>query len=481
MINVKNIVKTLEEDVYTLIKDSLEKNKAEKFLTLLELYKNTDFEDDDLIAELGLKKGTFYTLKSRLYDKIQEMLTSTMNGEKVELIKQVQHIPELLYNTDREISTAILLKLEEDLLEHDMPNELCEVFNALKKINFNNNKYFEYSKKYNKYTAIKLAIDKADDLFTKINLQISDYKNIKDVNILESLNLSLLELEKLNKVYESHHINFLCNLAKCSAYFVPDLKSSYENILVDELLEQNKQLIKKYKGGDKFYYHYEVINNYYFFVYYHHLKLHKKSKDYSSSVKDKLNSFFLMNHAANVSDFLIYQVERAIDLNKQHLLFNQLERIKDSIQIDTADVSNYIQYMKFVALCHFYKFNYDSAISSLLELQKNVVFKNYPHAEIDFKLFLAVCYIYNRDEENLVKILKSVIRNIKESPNIDKYNHALTFIKLLKIKLRKTNNPISKKVRSLIDNFTVNNKGSFKVLNYLIFDEDFTDIIKEKF
>jgi len=59
MINVKNIVKNLNEETYIIIAESLNKNKAEKFLTLLNFYRDTALEDEDLIEKLVLKKGTF--------------------------------------------------------------------------------------------------------------------------------------------------------------------------------------------------------------------------------------------------------------------------------------------------------------------------------------------------------------------------------------------------------------------------------------
>jgi hypothetical protein len=482
MINVKNIVKNLNDDTYTIIAESLNKNKAEKFLTLLNFYKNTELEDEELIEKLELKKGTFYTLKSRLYDKIQEVLTSTMNGEKVELLKQVQNIPDLLYNGDRETSIAILKKLEEDLLEYDMPMELCEVLTALKKINFNNFRRFDYSKKYNKFISIKLAIDKSEDLFTKINFLIAEYSTTKNKEHLENILLSFNELERLNKLYESHHINFFFNIINVAIWFIPELKEQSEKSKsIVDVLDETKSIVKKYREDDKFYQYYEVVLDYYYYLYYHNFGLNKKAKEYSSEIFDRLNSFFLMNHAVFCSNFLMVETERYVSQDKQHLLISQYEKIKNAIFLDKDDVPNYINYQKFNGIALFYKQNYKAAVNILLNLQRDIVFKNHPHAEIDFKLFLALNYAYLRDEDNLVKILKSVTRNVKESANFEHYDHVMTFIKLLKVKLRKTSNPVSRKVNRILNEYKANNIGSFKVLSYLLIDEEFVDLIKERF
>ena len=75
MIKLKEIIGQLQEDTYRAIEKTLLKNKADNFVLLLQSYRKRDVADNEILKQLDINSNSFYVLKSRLYDKIQESLS----------------------------------------------------------------------------------------------------------------------------------------------------------------------------------------------------------------------------------------------------------------------------------------------------------------------------------------------------------------------------------------------------------------------
>jgi hypothetical protein len=221
MIKLKNIVLQMKPEDFLSLSEELIRTKADKFYMLLLHYRKNELKEEEISAQLGVNANTYYTLKSRLYNKIQETLTSD-NGSKFNLLKNVTNIPNLLFESNRDIALAILSKLEKDLIEFDMPYELTNVYNALKKLHLYSPKYYEYTQLYNKHIAYMLALDKSEDLLANFTKIFGDYYLSKDKNLLEVLLIIKREISNLWKLYESHHLAVYKNIIDISfALFVP--------------------------------------------------------------------------------------------------------------------------------------------------------------------------------------------------------------------------------------------------------------------
>ena len=112
MIKLKEVIKQLDENNYLEIEGNLIKNKADRFLFLLHSYKKSNISDKEIKDKLGITSNSFYVLKSRLFDKIQDSLSSDVYVDQEKTIKLLMQIPVLCLNTPRETSIAYLLKLE---------------------------------------------------------------------------------------------------------------------------------------------------------------------------------------------------------------------------------------------------------------------------------------------------------------------------------------------------------------------------------
>ena len=72
--------------------------------------------------------------RSRLNQKIEEYLLQQMESPQTDRLKKVANISEILFTKKKAISIATLKKLEKELLDYDLSNELTVVYKALKKL-----------------------------------------------------------------------------------------------------------------------------------------------------------------------------------------------------------------------------------------------------------------------------------------------------------------------------------------------------------
>lgn len=175
MTELKEIISYLDDQAFELIKSDLIKTNAGNFLHLFKSYRFSSDSDNDIIKHLNIKKNAFYVLKSRLHDKIKNHLTRHIHADKEELLKQLQNISDICYNTPRVLSNSMLEKLEKDLLNFDMHFELQIVYSALKKNHLFSEKYFYYSQLYNKQVALGFSLEKVEELLGEFNIVLSKY------------------------------------------------------------------------------------------------------------------------------------------------------------------------------------------------------------------------------------------------------------------------------------------------------------------
>ena len=166
MAKLKNIIKQLSEDDFISIYDSLMESNAEKSAYLLKSMRERSLSDSKIMDELEVNTNAYYTLRSRLNQKIEEYLLQQMESPRTDILKKVANINEILFTKKLAIAVATLKKLEKELLDYDLSNELTVVYKSLKKLHINSPEYYNYSQAYNKHVAYMLAQDKAEDLLS---------------------------------------------------------------------------------------------------------------------------------------------------------------------------------------------------------------------------------------------------------------------------------------------------------------------------
>jgi hypothetical protein len=206
MAKLKNIVKQLSEKDFKAIYDSLIESNAEKSAYLLKSLRERQLSDNKIMAELDVNANAYYTLRSRLNLKIEEYLMEQLESPRTDVLRKVANINEVLFTKKRTISIATLKKLEKELIDYDLANELTIIYKSLKKLNNNSSDYFQYSQLYNRHVAYMLALDKAEDLLADYCKKYGSYLLTSDATEKMGLTLLMKEMQNVANLYESHRL-----------------------------------------------------------------------------------------------------------------------------------------------------------------------------------------------------------------------------------------------------------------------------------
>ena len=435
-------------------------------------YRENNIPDDEVMAELDISSNAFYVLKSRLFEKIQEHLLENQVGPRTDILRKLVTIPNLLFDTQRDIADAVLTKLEKDLLNNDMPYELTAVYSALKKLHLNSAKYYDYTQLYNKHVAYTLALDKSEDLLCNFVINLGQYYTSRDEKILEVIPLIKKEVANVSRLYDSHHLQVHKNILDASvAIFLPLPDEVIHDDPIEDLLEETEKIIAQYPK-DNYYHHVLDMVNFLYFEFYHKLGLFKKADQYFALVNVRLPSFLYYNHSTFSSLFLISKLERSVKLGIEKDLDNENEQMFKSYQPDPQDIPNYLNYVKYMAASAYYAGNTNGATRILFNLLNDISLKGYAHTEIEIKLFLILTYSLCNKYDLAWNLLRNTLRKIRELNKDLRYENALLFGNMLKLQTSSKSN-LEKKIISMGKRFELFNKGPSRMLQFIKLDEAF--------
>jgi hypothetical protein len=476
MLKLKNLILSLDKEDYQALLGQLQSNKADKFSSLLSYYREQNVLDEEIISELNVNINSFYTLKSRLFDKIQQTLTIKLDDSKADLYQKANTIPELIFNTNKDISIAILLKLEKDLIENDLPFELPLVYSALKKLHLYHPKYYEYSQLYNKHLSYLLAADKADELFGSFTKTLGDYllsNNPETVDLLLLLKGEINNIEKQNK---SHHLIVYRNIVNISlALFVPGQQSNKDDAPIEDYLKECEDIFDIYPKNNLYGYFSRIIV-FLYFEYYFQLKQYKKAQQYYLMLRPDIETFLLYNHTTLPTKFLLSIVTYLGATKQFDLMEEDVTLIKDKFLPEKHDYFSFINFQLYTAACLLYQNKLSEAASNLNNIINNISLKHYPHAEIETKLFLSLIYTIEDKISQAESVIRSVTRKIKDLNEDGFYENGMIFVKLLKTSHSNSKTADFNKLSRLLTKFhNFNNNNHFSLLKFLNLDDSIID------
>ena len=96
MAKLKNIIKQLSLKDYESIRDSLIESNADKSAYLLQAMRERQLSDTKIMNELGVNTNAYYTLRSRLNQRIEEYLLQIMESPRTDILKKVANINEII-------------------------------------------------------------------------------------------------------------------------------------------------------------------------------------------------------------------------------------------------------------------------------------------------------------------------------------------------------------------------------------------------
>jgi len=463
MIKLKKTISHLDNDVFKTLEDTLIKNKADNFLFLLQSYKK-DVKDSEITKTLNLNSNSFYVLKSRLYDKIQDHLSGDIYLSREELLKKLNLIPEMCFGEPREVTTAFLQKLEKDLLEFDMHNELLVVYSALKKIHLFSEKYFHYSQLFNKHIAFSLSLEKSEEILGNFNRILGQYDYSRSPRLLEALLFIRQDIADHYALNQSRQIEIIKNFIELQLCIFCNTVLNKENNL-EELLNYTQKIICELPESSP-HKNWMPALDYLFFEYYHRLKQTKSAVTYYEKVNNNLSTLLLYTNICNTSKFLISKIA----FLQQHGRTSELLEEKAQISVfDSDDIHTRVQLGIYNCMISYYRGKYKEACVKLNDVLNENSFKDYFHVNTDVKLTLAFIYIELKEYDLAENITKSIYRKIK-TEKINNYSNVLDLIKVFESDIKLNDSKITAKQKDDITLFSARNINECEILHHLHFE-----------
>ncbi len=482
MAKLKHIIKQLSEEDYQAIYHSLISSNAEKSAFLLKAMRDKQVSDAKIMEELDVNTNAYYTLRSRLNQKIEDYLLQQMESPRTDLLKKVANINEIVFTKKRAISVATLKKLEKELIDYDLSNELTIVYKTLKKLHVNSPDYVEYSKLYNKHVAYMLAVDKAEDLLAEYFKKFGVYSLTGDE--VDKLELGLLrnEMDNVCHLYQSHRLYVYQNcLGLFHRLFVePDEEVNDNKEPIEDILKNIQQTFDTYYL-DTIYYHLQLVFEFLSLLYYNHYKVYRKAEEYFGSVNEDA-AVLLSNYGLYTypSMLLTAKLERYLRLGVEHELEEENVAMFEEMELDVEDVPKYLNYTAFRALSAYYSGKFSESSKWINNLLNDVSLRKYPYAILEIKSLLALQYCCMKDDDLFNQLVNSIQRQIRIL-NKEGCEDIVLFIKMLKTAISTAKRDKPAKIRILISKYKeTKQKRLFSPTRYIKMDDRFVNLLVGK-
>lgn len=472
MSKLKNIIKQLSPKDYSSIYDSLMESNAEKSALLLKFMREKQLSDTKIMEELDVNTNAYYTLRSRLNQKIEEYLLQQMESPRTTLLKKVSTIHEIIFTKKKAIAVATLKKLEKELLDYDLSNELTIIYKTLKKLQINSPDQFNYSQLYNRHVAYMLALDKAEDLLAEYFKKYGNYYLTGDEN--EKLGLSLLkrEMENVCNLYQSHRLYVYqsCINIFHRLFLEKDVDNDAEPI--EDIFHKIQTIFDSYYL-DSIYYHLKIVFEFLQLEYYANTNVFRKAENYFEDVNDQA-AILLTNYTLYTftPQFLLTKLERHYRIENEGDLYEENKALFEDFEIDKNNLPQFIIYISYRTITCYIVGKYDESARWINNMLNELSLKRLPHTQLEIKIFLALQYCLMKDQDLFNQLISSIQRQVRLLGK-QRCTHILIFTKILKISLNEAKKSKSSKIQGYINKFNKSRPTHFSLLNYIKLDEEF--------
>ncbi len=473
MLAIEKVIRILNEEDYCLLKNSLESTRAHKFADLLSYYRSGE-ADSNLHEKLQVSKNAFNVLKSRLYEKLQKHLINTGEVTTDSLFIQAINIPDLIFKVDRDLAITILEGLEKEMRELDLPEYLTVIHGAQKKLYFNTSKYYHYSKLYNRSVAFQLALNKAEEEIYGYTQVLGKYYLSGNKSLIRNLSIYKQEIEQIARLNESPRFRLFQNLIRASiVVHLPDT-DGIDEINVDSLLKETKEIINKLPGNVFTVYYSKAIDSLLFVFFCKSGLFHHASEHLLNSVNDTVELVNFSNIVC-IIPYLDQRIAYAIR-KKEHLPVFDID-IDNIIGKEQEDALPYVAILRYNMMAYLVREDYSMAYHCAKILFNSVSFKGMPVLEIEIKCFFMILSLVLDKEVSLDAIISSVNRKIRESEleECDK-ERANILVKMIRIKAAGNTKPGDTKLETCFAFFMHTNCFSLNILHKLFTHEPFKNL-----
>ena len=469
MAKLKNIIKQLSDKDYEAIYNSLIESSADKSAFLLKSLREKNQSDIKIMDELDVNTNAYYTLRSRLNQKIEEYLLQQMESPRTDILKKVANINEIIFTKKPAIVIATLKKLEKELLDYDLANELTVIYKLLKKLHLNSPDYFNYSQLYNRHVAYMLALDKAEDLLAEYFKKFGSFFLSGDETSKLELSLLLQEMQNVSSLYESHRLFvYSSSISIFHRLFVEKEEDSSTDVEpIEDVLDGIQNIFDTYPM-DAIYYHLNLVFEFLKHEYYNYYRVYGKAEKYFEEINDAAGNL-LANYGLYTfpAQFLVTKLNRHIRQGNEHELYEQNNVLFVDYESDYEDIPKHLTYIIYRAVSCYYAGKYEEAAKWINDLLNSVSLKNYQLISMEVKSLLALQYCLMHDYDLFNQLINSIQRQIRLMGK-DNCEHILHFTKALKISVSENKRQKETKIASLFDKIkqlSVNYFSPTKLIN----------------
>ncbi|GHN01118.1 hypothetical protein WSM22_26070 [Cytophagales bacterium WSM2-2] len=478
MAKLKNIIKQLSEKDYKQIHDSLMESNAEKSAYVLRALRERQLSDSKIMVELEVNANAYYTLRSRLNQKIEEHLLQQMESPRTDILRKVANLNEVLFTKKRTISITTLKKLEKELQDYDLASELTVVYKSLKKLHIHSPEYFNYSQLYNRHVAYMLAVDKAEDLLADYFKKYGNYFFTGDQVEKLGLDLLLKEMHNVSKLYESHRLYIYqsCMLIFHRLFVDTDETGSQDGEATEDIFSRVQKIFETY-NLDPLYYHLNLVFEFLHLEYYNHYKVYRQAEKHYEEINDATTTL-LVNYPNYTfsARFLISKIEKHIRNNTEKTLFAENEGLLIDIEVETQDVPKHVIYICYQAISCYYAGKFDQAAKIINGMLNEVSLKKYPFVQMEVKALLALQYCMLKDFELFTQLTNSIQRQIRMFGKDDCEN-VLLFLKILRVATSEAKKEKGKKISAIIPKFREVKVNYFAPTSLIKMDDEFIEML----
>ena len=472
METLNKTIKKLNDAEYQDLLSAVAGRKNNKPYLVLEAARNNSFDENQMMDLLQVNPSTYYTLKSRLNERIAQYLAQNVKNPISALKDKVSMVPAMVFGNDREVAIRALKNLEKQLIEYDLSNELIVVYKALARLSMFNGDYDYYEKEYNRHVAFSLAVVKAEDIFYDFVKKAGNYLLTRDEQDRESVQATLRELTNISELYQGHRLSVMYNIVRIYYMCIftrPESLKALE-IEVDTILQQIKKNFDKFEL-DTFYQSIKFLVDFLYFEYYQKTGNAARADHYYQQINNSVADIaFKPVFSFYVTQYLHSKVERFLVNGNRQELSDINADLETNFDTNINEPYPHVSLRRFIAITKFYEGDYSGAARSLNTLRNELSMKKFTFTDVEYKLFQAMQYCFMGEDGLCSQLLQSVKRQINEDEAL--YESATIFIKLLKaaIKPEEFRKKV-KKLTEIYDAFTKANNGNGRMLWYVKLDD----------
>ena len=474
MAKLKNIIKQLSAKDYEAIYTSLNESNAEKSAYLLQSMRERQLSDNKIMNELGVNTNAYYTLRSRLNQKIEELLLQQMESPRTDILKKVANINEIIFTQKKAIATATLKKLEKELLDYDLSNELTVVYKSLKKLHQNSRDYFNYSQLYNKHVAYKLAVDKAEDLLAEYFKKYGEYMLSGEDSHKMELGLLFQEMHNVAALYESHRLYVYQSCIVIFHRLFVDKEESMDESEdpIEDILDNVEKVFAQYPL-DSIYYHLNLVFEFLKLEYYNHYRVYRKAEHFYEEVNDAIDNLLTnYNLYTFPAQFLITKMERHLRLETEGLMYEENKAAFQDFETDEEDLPSYLVYTVYRSVSAYYSGHYEEASKLINNLLNEVSLKKYPFVQLEIKVLLATQYCVLKEYDLFNQLLNSIQRQIRILGK-ENCEYVTSVTKILKTSISTIHQNKAQKLKILEDKLVLKETSYFSPTALIRYGEDY--------